>query len=340
MSENQGLGERSPQRIVILRALQLGDLMCAVPAFRALRAAFPEAVITLVGLPWARRFVERFSYYLDDFIEFPGFPGFPEIEPDIHRFPEFLVGLQWVDFDLALQMQGSGGVSNSLIELFGARLTAGFSLEGQYCPDPHLFLDYPVHESEVWRLLRLMEFLGLPLQGEELEFPLYPHDWREFRTLEDQSGLIQGRYACVHPGARALERRWPVERFAAVADGLAARGYQVVLTGSPEETELTQQVQEQMQAPALNLAGKTSLGALGALLSGARLLVCNDTGVSHMAEALLTPSVVLFPASDPQRWAPKDHNLHRIVAWATAAMPEVVLGEVDELLHEERSYAL
>src|SRR5215468_5686130 len=79
------------KNIVILRALQLGDLLCSVPAFRALRAAFPNANITLVGLPWAVMFVERFSAYLNDFVEFPGFPGFPEQRPNIAEFPYFLI---------------------------------------------------------------------------------------------------------------------------------------------------------------------------------------------------------------------------------------------------------
>ena len=79
MSENLAdprFGDAVPRRIIILRALQLGDLLCAVPAFRAIRSAWPEAEIVLVGLPWARGFVERFALYLDGFREFPGLSRF------------------------------------------------------------------------------------------------------------------------------------------------------------------------------------------------------------------------------------------------------------------------
>ncbi len=82
------LGEPLPQSIAIVRSLPgLGDLLCAVPAWRSLRAALPEAQITLIGLPSARTFVERFSKYLDDLVEFPGYPGIPEVPPPIEKLP-------------------------------------------------------------------------------------------------------------------------------------------------------------------------------------------------------------------------------------------------------------
>jgi ADP-heptose:LPS heptosyltransferase len=293
----------------------------------------------LIGLPWAKAFVERYSRYIDAFLEFPGFPGFPEREPQIFAFPSFLTRIQEQKVGLALQLQGSGQLSNSIVALFGAQIDAGFRLPGQFCPDPERYLVYPEGEPEVWRHLRLMEFLGIPLQGDELEFPLSEEETRAFRPIQEQYGLETGGYICIHPGARAENRRWPAERFASVADRLSSFGYRVILTGTQVEAGLTQAVAARMKAPVVDLAGKTNLGALGVLFSRARLLVCNDTGVSHLAAALKIPSIVLFSASDPVRWAPLNRELHRPLPGATALAPAAVIDEAEDLLALERVYA-
>lgn len=307
-----------PASIAVFRALPgLGDLLCSIPALRALRAAFPESRLTLIGLPQAGFLLERFPAYVDELVEFPGYPGLVERVPPLEELPRFFSAMQGRRFDLLLQMHGSGVVTNPLVSLFGAARTAGFYLPGQFCPDERSFLPYPAEEAEVWRHLRLLEFLGLHLAGDALEFPLREEDHLALQALPEASLIEPGGYACVHPGASIARRCWQPERFARVADRLAEKGLRIVLTGSAAESPITRAVREAMRFEAIDLAGRTGLGALAALLSRARLLLCNDTGVSHLAAALKVPSVIIFIATAPARWAPLDRRRHRVVGEKT-----------------------
>lgn len=306
------LWDPPPERIAVFRALQLGDMLCAVPALRALRAHAPGARITLIGLPWAAAFAARFRQYIDDFIAFPGATGFPEQVPDLSALPGFFAAARERRFDLAIQLHGSGEFSNLIVLALGARRHAGFVRESAVPPAP-AFLQWPDREPEIWRYLRLMQFLDVPLQGSALEFPLASQDWDEYAALARDHDLKPGHYVCVHPGARLLTRRWPPERFAAVADELAAAVGHIVITGSADERKLAERVHRSMRQPALNLAGHTRLGSLAALIAGSRLLLCNDTGVSHVAAALGTSSVVVSSGTDARRWAPLDARRHRFV---------------------------
>ena len=329
------LGSNSLEKIALVRSLAgLGDILCTVPTFRALRVAFPQAEIVLIGLASVQPLVKRFNRYIDKLIEFPGYPGLPEQPIQLSKIPAFIQNVQQQQFDLAIQMHGNGIITNPLTALLGARWNAGFFLPGQYCPDESRFLPYVEHESEVLRYLRLLEFLEVPSIGTDLEFPLYEEDWQALQAIDKIKQLAKGEYICVHPGASTSDRRWQPEQFATVADAIAPFGLQVVLTGSIAEVELTQTVASMMQSPSINLAGHTNLGAMAALLQDACLLICNDTGVSHMAAALHLKSVVIFTKSDPQRWAPLNRDRHRAVYSATNVSPETVIAQAKELIQE------
>jgi ADP-heptose:LPS heptosyltransferase len=323
-SASTALWDPPPRRIAVFRALALGDMLCAVPALRALRAHAPESRITLIGLPWGESFAQRFGAYVDDFLPFPGFPGYPEQEGAIPAFLDFLRAAQEKRFDLAIQLHGSGELTNRIVALLGAPRRAGFarsvpldsrlhgndgSLHGN---DDGYFLDWPEAAPEVRRYLLLMEHLGVPLQGEHLELPITWTDWELWEEVARRHRLRDGAFVCIHPGARLASRRWPAVRFAAVAGALAKDGWTVAVTGSPSEASLTAEIASQVPG-AINLAGETSLGSLAALISKSALLVCNDTGVSHVAAAVGSPSVVIASGSDVRRWAPLDAGRHPVL---------------------------
>lgn len=304
----------APRRVAVFRALQLGDMLCAVPALRAMRAAWPHAHVTLIGLPWAAQFVERFASLVDELIVFPGARGFPEQEETDTGLPRFFAAMRARRFDLAIQLHGSGGPANAIIERFGAAALAGFiePREAQ-APKPGFIL-WPDELPEPQRYLALMRAIGLCAADDALWFPLSAHDRCEYSALEALHGIEPERLVLLHPGAQLPSRRWPATRFAGVADALSAHGWQIAITGTSSETAVTAAVLGAMSEPALNLAGATSLGGLAALVAQARLVVCNDTGISHVAAAMRTPSTVIASGSDTRRWAPLDRERHRVLA--------------------------
>ncbi|MDB5998554.1 MAG: ADP-heptose--lipooligosaccharide heptosyltransferase [Rhizobacter sp.] len=312
----------APRRIGVFRALMLGDLLCAVPALRAIKAAHPQAELSLIGLPSAKALADRLSC-VDRFIAFPGYPGLPEVEPDLAALPAFFSRMQAEQFDLLVQLHGSGSVVNAVVAACAPRHSAGFvepSGTGAWCAEPALYTAWPDRGHEIERLLAVTDHLGLKRQGLQLEFPITAHDREALAQVWPDAYSAQP-YVCVHAGAQLRSRRWMPERFAAVADRLAAHGYSVVLTGTASEQPLVSQVATLMTQPAVSLAGRTTLWTLGALIECAQLLVSNDTGVSHIASALRTRSVVVSSGADVKRWGPLDAELHRVIARDVACRP-------------------
>jgi ADP-heptose:LPS heptosyltransferase len=293
--------------IAVVRALALGDMICAIPALRALRARFPAAHLALIGLPWCEELVRRFPAYLDELIVFPGFPGIPEVDFDPRRTTAVLAQMQDRRFDLAVQLHGSGHFINDFLALLGAERLAGFVPAGVGPlreAEGDTWVPYPASGHEIDRLLALPAALGAPVDR-GLEFPVTDRDRAAAARLLADAGVEERPVAVVHAGGSRPERRWPAARFAAVADTLAENGLRIVLTGTDGEAAATASVAAAMRARPVDLTGRTSLGALAGLVRMARLVVANDTGVSHLAAAIGTDSVTVFSASDRERWAPK-----------------------------------
>lgn len=323
-------------RIGILRALYLGDMLCIIPTVRAVRAAFPQATIVLIGLAWEKYFVERFKEYFDDFIEFPGWPGLPEQEIIPDKIVKFLIAMQQQPFDLLLQMQGNGIVTNTMCMLFNARYIAGLRVPREYAPNEKYFPESDDHEHEILRFLKLVDALGIPRKGTALEFPILKSELQNFEAIHQQLDLLSSKYICIHPGARNPLRRWPAANFAAVANHFAEKGYRIILTGSMEEKSILQDVSDNISHPVINIVdklGHVGIGELALIMQHSALLISNDTGVSHVAAALEIPSIIIFSShSAIERWAPLNTSLHRVIEAERASDVNYIIGNVTELL--------
>lgn len=297
LPSGQGGPDGSGPCLLVSRALGLGDFATAVPALRALERALPAWHRILAGPPWYRHLVALAG------LDWRVLPAEPLCVPEGVTAP-----------DLAVNLHGRGPQSTAaLAALAPGRLwTHGHPSAPQW-PGP----EWPrgVHDAQVWcRLLRLH---GVAADPGDLRWPR-PEEARESGPDGAAAGAAAGAAtAIIHPGAASESRRWPTERFARVAAHLEASGLRVLVTGSAREAALAERVTEAAGiGTRAVLAGRTSLGLLARLVSEARLVVCGDTGVGHLATAYGTPSVHLFGPVSPDLWGPLVDRDRHLCLWA------------------------
>ena len=293
-------------RIGIFRTRHLGDMLCAVPALRALRTACPEARITVIGLPWAHELIARYRHYVDDFLAFPGRPQLPETNVGYAAYARFREAFP-KDFDWLIQLHGDGRVTNAIVGQWPAQRMAGFARGGGRCN--RFFLPYP-SGHEIDRFLALVRYLAGDSPA-DLWLPLRAEDCARLKETAPFSDLFDALYVVVHPGSRNPQRRLAPAFFTQAVAWLASK-VRVVLTGGREERDRNAHIAQNTTC-AINAVGMTSLVDLGVLIARARCIVTNDSGSAHLAAALGTPSLVAVSASDPARWAPKNTWRHRVL---------------------------
>lgn len=294
-ARHTGSGTEAAPTVLVLRALGLGDGLAGIAALRGVRRMSPHARLVLAAPAGIGGFLHRRGV-VDEVLDTTELAALTPALWATHRT---------VSPDVAVDLHGCGPASHRLLQaLQPGRLVAW------RCPAAG-FLDGPDHrldEQEVDRWCRLVVAAGGPCSPADLL--LDPADLPPARL--PAARLPPARYAVVHPGAAAGSRRWPVDRFATVAAAVAAAaGWRVVVTGSAAERELTAAV---TPAGGTDLAGALDLDGLAAVVAGAGLVVCGDTGVAHLATAYRTPSVLLFGPTPPRWWGPAvDAELHPVL---------------------------
>jgi ADP-heptose:LPS heptosyltransferase len=305
-------------RIAILRGGGLGDLLFALPAVAALKAAYPGATVTLLGSPGHVELLGSTVGPVQDVRVLPFAEGVRPGTEDPAELEAFFAAMRREEFDLAVQLHGGGRFSNPFLLRLGARHTVGTRT-----PDAaHLerTVPYLYYQHEPLRALEVAGFAGAP--PVELEARLRPLDHYALRAEGLLDGLRDGRPAAVvalHPGATDPRRRWPAARFGEVAAACAADGCRVLVLGAADEQQLAAEVVEAAGSDQVtSLAGKLDLGTLAALLDRCDVLLANDSGPRHLAQALRTPTVGLYWTGNLINAGALGRSLHRVhLSWVT-----------------------
>ncbi|GHC04471.1 transferase [Streptomyces anthocyanicus] len=273
-------------RVLVLRALGLGDLLAAVPALRALRRAYPGHELVLAA-PAELAPVAAATGAVDRVL--------PAAAPG-RAVPH---ALDWTGPppDVAVDLHGNGPPSHRLLSRLGPRRLLAFAHPGTPEVDgPPWYAEE--HERERW--CRLLRGYGIDADARDLRLP-----------RPDAPSPAPGAVV-LHPGAGAPARCWPVERYAVVAEALRARGRRVVVTGGADEADLVARLAKRAGLPDTDVfGGGLPYGRLSALVADARAVVSGDTGIAHLAVAHATPSVTLFGPVPPSRWGPPPDPRHR-----------------------------
>ncbi len=301
-------------KIAVLRASALGDLIFALPALDALRDAYPDAEIVLLGRPWHVDFLSGRPSPIDRVIVVPPSKGVREeegLEPDPAELERFFIAMRQEQFDLAIQLHGGGRNSNPFVLQLGARFTAGSRTRDAAMLDR--WVPYVYFQAEIMRCLEVVALVGAQFRLPVPTVHVTARDLEESRQVcvESDQPLV-----AIHPGASDPRRRWPPTAFAAVADAMASAGALVVVTGTERERPLVDELLGSMTNPAEDLCGRLSLTALTGLLSRCRLVVANDTGPLHLAGAVCAPSVGVYWCANLITAGPLTRTRHRpLLSW-------------------------
>src|SRR5712691_3392303 len=304
-----------PRRILVIRLDLIGDLVLSLTVVSALKRTYPEAKIDLLALPTSAK-VAKYDPNLAEIIPY---------DPNIWRHPKALLQPEkWREtisvirrlrahhYDLAISVYARWAALLAILS--GARRRVGYGPEGfpGFMTDsvpggiPGRWRHWaPLdNKHEVDYCLELAQAAGATLTPED-RIPHLTVDEQSQQEIEQMlhaEGVQQDRplIACHVNSNNGQSKRWPIPYWATLLDRLIREeGAQIVLTGAPGDLPQVEDVTRRMHEHAVNLAGKTSLTQLAALLQRADLIISGDSGPIHMATALDTSLIAIHGPTNP-----------------------------------------
>ena len=302
--------------LVVRQQNQMGDMMLAVPALRAVRETYPQASIGVVSSTLNRGVLVN-SPYVDRVFTYDKRAPWSALR--------MLGRIRAEHYDLVIVLHTVSFSFTSLVlaVLSGARVRIGSTSRalGDTLTASYLNLTLPLPDDATLATLNEAEHNLFPLRAagittDDIAPLLVPgaasEQWAETearRVWRDGSLKL-----AVHPGAGKVGNIWPPENFAAVVDMLHARKpATLAIIEGPRDTETVARFQHACGLPG-SVVRDRSITDVAALLRRADLVLCNDTGVMHVACAAKAHVLAIFGPTDPFRWAPRCDNLRVVRA--------------------------
>lgn len=295
----------TPSSILIIKPCCLGDVLMATPVIAALRRAFPRARIDFAVGGWSRAMVEN-NPRLDGLVDC-GRVGSGS-RYTWRKYLDLVRRIRAGGYEACFVLDRSPLIS-LLPYLGGVPQRVGLDSQGRGFS---LTVGVPVaglkHEADLY--LDTVRAVGIEVNEPRLEF--YPTE-EDRRCVAEMINKRRGdaQLIVIHPaggsnpGTILAAKRWPPQRFAALADRLTEeRGAQVLLVGGPDDGPIAAAIKDGMRQEPCDLTGQLTFGQLGALLERCDLFIGHDTGAMHLAVAVGAPVVAIFGPSDPRMYGP------------------------------------
>ena len=289
------------KRVVVRGTNWVGDSVMTVPALRALRRVLPDAKITLAIRPSAKGIFSE-ADFIDDVLVYDRRSAFSVVS-QVREWRRR-------EFDLAVLFQNA--FEAALIPfLAGVPTRVGYATESRQAllTHPLPLPDWRSSKHEVFYYLYLIAALEQLLPGTssvcesdpDISLAISETRKREAAELLRSLGVDEETsVVAICPGSiNSRAKRWPAQSYAALADRLLEHRRQVVLIGSRDELDVTNEVTSRMRHQPVVLTGKTTLDQIVAVLGLVDLVITNDTGPAHIAAALGRPTLVIFGPTNP-----------------------------------------
>lgn len=312
---------QNPENILISKIGNIGDIICAIPSFIAIRKAYPSAKITLLTSPGNRGMLGANDLlkgvsYLDSLIIY-----YADDISDFNGKKNLLKKLKNSKFDLFIQIPDDYAYFKTMLrnlfvaKLIGVRSAFGFRVRTLLNVFKNTQVDYLFAKTEVENILDVLKQY-IPIHGKpEFEFNI-PDSARAHvqKIIVEKFGNGEKKIVIVNPGAKREANEWPVERFHEVARHLAEKeGVRIVVIGGPKDVEKAKIIGRGISESHFAIvAGELNLLETVEFMKHAGLVLSNDTGAAHMAAAVGTPVVGIYNVRNVfGKWFP--YGEHKIL---------------------------
>lgn len=314
------------RKILLLPLSGLGDAVCYLPALRSIRKQYPEAAIFVVTTSAGRTILESDGLGLEIIVYDRG------LQPSLLGIIKMIWALRKRKFDLVMSRALLNSYRIPLVAfLSGSRYRVGASSELlSYLYNVQVEIPSDVHFIE--RYNRLLYGAGIPIDFSPVYPIINPLDihkesamkiWEQHQIGNKQRviGFVSGCDVTIRGKWNPTLKCWGMEGYAKVASWLVHdKNSRIVMFGSKKEEYLAEQIALLAGVDIANLCGKTSVGELKWLIRKCDLILCNDTGIAHLAAALRIPVLALFGPTDPSHWGPIG-DIHRIIVGKAPCCP-------------------